>query len=244
MVAGIIAPVFILNLAVWSDSKKGLPIKSNIESGIYVHTRILVISDIRNLPVPKTNENYAFIQSIDDVCNVVVGKFTTGGREIIIYQDKNSDGKVDLAVHWLVDMKRFKYEAKPDQFCPAEKFKQMKEDILKGNRGELNPNTEGMGYMEVLMKDSTNVSKWYNGFRISMRDSDEPETDRVIYFFSDNKQRGVDMNFEVKYRNLGLAREQPLIKYAIFASGSKDPYLIQTVKNLMIKMDQFAPKTK
>ncbi|MCP4130253.1 MAG: hypothetical protein GY754_04660 [bacterium] len=240
---GIVAVLFV-KLDLWSTSatKKGMPIQSRIASGVYVHTNILRISDIRNLPIPKTNVDYAFIQSLDTICNVVVGKFTTGHKEIIIYKDKNVDGKVDIIAHWYVDRKKFKFEPDPNKFCPPEEFKKMKEQILQGTTGKLNPNEEGIQYLNVLFQDSGNIRRWYNGYLVTGLDPDDESSQRVVYFFSDNQVRGVDISFIVKYVNRGLVRESPIIKYAVYCKDTKDKYLIDTVKKLMKEAKKFGPQ--
>ena len=106
--------ILILSMVItgWSRLAKR-PIQSNIQKGQYIPKIPVKITDLRSMPIPSTNEDYAFLQSIDRETNIVIGRFGTGTREIILIKDKNSDGIVDLVVRYFVDRKRYRYSSKP-----------------------------------------------------------------------------------------------------------------------------------
>ena len=236
--------VLFLGLDLLASSTRGMPIQSGVASGNYLHTRSLRINDMKSLPVPKTNEDYAFLQSINTECCVVIGKFTKGYREIVLYMDKDVDGKVDYVVHWFVDKKMYKYESEPDKYCPPEKFKKMKADIIMGARGELNPNPEGTQFLERLFENSANIRKYGLGYRVVGLAPDDHTVERVTYYFADHTIRGVDLTFEVKYKNLQLVRESPIINFGVYCKNSQDKFLIETVKKLMKDAQQYSSKNK
>lgn len=217
------------------------PIQSNIAKGQYIPKIIVKISDLRNLPVPSTNEDYAFIQSIDDVTNIVIGNFTTGNREIILIQDKNSDGKVDLVVRYYVDKKRYRYSSKPSEEYSDEKFKKLKDNIISGKREDVTPNKEGREYIRVLEQDADRIRRWKNGFRVFMVDPDDDRFSRISFFFS-TSNHGADLVFQVKFRHQGVARISPIINYGVYCKNSKDPHLKKVTMDLIAEAKKFMPK--
>jgi len=231
--------VVMMNLSLWSTTK-GMPIQSNVEKGYYIPKIPLKIKDLRNLPVPSTNEDYAFLQSIDNDCSVVIGKFSTGMREIILIKDRNSDGKVDLVVHWFVDKKRYKYSSRPGSEYSRDKFKAIKQNIINGKKGELNPNKEGTEYIKVLEQDSDRIKRWKNGYRVRLLDADDASSERLNFFFS-TSNAGADLVFEIKYRNQGVMRISPIINYSVYCRESKDAMILETTKSLIKEASKFVP---
>ena len=238
-----ISVIFMLSLlfivSAWSRGTRG-PIQSNIKHGQYIPKIPVKISDLRNLPVPTTNENYALLQAIDKETNVVLGNFNSGSRELILIKDKNSDGKVDAVVHYYVDRKRYRYSSKPGADYPPEKFKKLKEAVLNGTQGEFFPNKEGIPYIKVLEQDADRIRRWKNGFRVFMLDPDDERFSRISFFFS-TSNRGADLVFEVKYRNQGVAKISPIINFGVYCNGSKDKYINSVTRKLVAEAKKFVP---
>ncbi len=220
-------------------SVKGKPIQSNVAKGIYVQKDILTVPKIKQLPVPSTNDNYAFYQAIDKVSNIVIGTFNSGERVITLIQDKNADGKVDTVAHYFIDLNRINLEPKPNEFCNAEKFKKYKEDIVKGNTKDISPNPEGTLYLTELLKTPSNITRNKHGFKVSRTDTDQLSKERVVYFFSYRTTTGADISFEVKYYNRGSARVSPIINIAVYCSKSKDPFAIETARKYMKEIKKY-----
>ena len=227
----LLLPIIILIMAcgVLDSAPK---IQYNVVSGKYVPSISVTIGNLRSMPVPSGNQDYAFIQSIGAEVNVVLGKFSKGEREMVLYKDTNSDGTVDFIVHWFVDRNVPRYEPKPETFCPPEKFRKMKEDIIAGIQGDVCPNKEGYEYLQALLKNPENIKKWQKGYIITKKDLDDPLTERVKYSFSDNGINGVDIVFEVVYEDRGVIKESPIINQAVYGKASKDPFLVEMVKKL------------
>ncbi len=222
----------------WSRTKR--PIQSNIARGQYIPKIPVKITDLRNLPVPSTNEDYAFIQSIDKLTNIVLGKFMSGRREIVLIQDKNADGKVDLVVQYFVDKKRYRYSSRPSAHYSKEKFRQLKDDIINGKRNGIAPNKEGRAYIKVLEQDADRIRRWKNGYRVFMLDPDDDRSARVTFFFSTSND-GADLVFEVKYRHQGVARISPIINFGVYCKNSKDPYLKKITADLIKEAKKYVP---
>ena len=218
----------------------GHPVQSNVASGDYIPHVLIKIKDLKKMPVPNTNEDYAFIQSIDNETNVVIGRFTSGQREVLLLKDKNSDGVVDLAVQYFVGKNKFKYSARPSREWPKEKFEKIKLDIINGVQGEFKPNKEGSGYIKALQKNSERVKHWKNGYRVFLMDPDDDTSERLNYFFSISSD-GADLVFEVKYRNEGVARISPVINFSVYCKDSKDAFIIEQTKKFIEDAAKFVP---
>ncbi len=238
-----ISVIVILSLlfivSAWSRGTRS-PVQSNVKQGQYIPKIPVKISDLRNLPVPATNENYALLQAIDRETNIVIGNFNSGAREIVLIKDKNSDGKVDTVVRYFVDRKIYRYSPNPGKDYPGEKFKKLKEEILNGTQGELSPNKEGIPYIKVLEQDADRIRRWKNGYRVFMLDPDDERFPRISFFFS-TSNRGADLVFEVKYRNQGVARVSPVINFGVYCNGSRDKYIISVTGKLIAEAKKFVP---
>lgn len=209
---------------------------SSVKDGVYHESKKITIGDLRLMPVPDSSQDYAFLQCIDNQCVIVVGRFTSGIPEVVMYQDKNADGKVDMIAHWYTNTnrKRYKYESRPGKKCPPEKFKKMKDQIINGKMStDLRPNTEGVNFLKVLLKRNETISKWKSGFRIVKTDVEHPSLEKVSYMLSDNNIRGVDFIIKVGYRMQGNNYVKPTIQYSVYCSNSKDKFMIETVKGLL-----------
>lgn len=235
----IVSISFFLTIIISSTSAKSKPIQSDIERGKYIPQSIVKIKTLRNLPIPSSNTDYAFYQSIRNISNIVIGKFKSGERVITLIQDKNSDGKVDIVVHLFIDLNRINRESNPSKYCSAEKFAKYKEDIINGRIEEITPNPEGISYMKSLLNYPSNIKKARHGFRISRTDIDEPTQERVSYFFSFKEISGADIVFDIKYYYRGTARISPAINYGVYCKESKDPFAIELTKKTLKEIMQF-----
>lgn len=205
------------------------PLQVSVSRGVYIHTELVALANIKKLPIPLANDDYAFYQSIGKVSNVVIGKFKTGPRHIILVSDRDANGTVDFSCAWYVDEDRIDIEPKPGDVYGPERFSQMKDEIINGQSAALSPNSEGAGYMRVLMKKPSNITRMRNGYRVSGRDPDDPTLERVSYFYSDNGVNGVDIAFHIRYYNFGTVRISPTINVGVYCKDSFDPYAVSIV---------------
>ncbi|MBN2039283.1 MAG: hypothetical protein JW864_04540 [Spirochaetes bacterium] len=223
-------------------SQKGRPIQSQIEKGTYVEQDILNPETIKWLPIPAGTVDYALYQAINNVSSVVLANFKVGERVITLIQDNNADGNVDAVTHWFIDSNRIDKETVPTAFCPAEKFKELKEIIINAKNSTVNlggknfkvsPNSFGLAEMERLLKRSSNVSKYKQGLRIKRTDPDERSLEMLVFSFSYNIQDSTaDLAFKVNYYDRGQTRVSPIINFGVYCSNSKDPFAIETVKKI------------
>ncbi|HSV96012.1 MAG TPA: hypothetical protein VLM75_03650 [Spirochaetota bacterium] len=208
------------------------PLQNNIASGKYIHNDLVTMFNVKQLPVPATNDDYAIFQSIGKVSNVIIGRFKKGARQVVLITDNDADGKVDFACVWNVDGGAVDITPKPETVYGEAQFRQMKDEIVNGKSGLVSPNPEGIAYMRVLLERTSNIIKMRNGFRVSGSDPDVVGLERVNYFFSDNGVHGADLAFEVKYNNIGQIRVIPIITVWVYCKDSSDPFVIETVKKL------------
>lgn len=213
--------------------KAGKPVQSNIAKGVYIYKELVTIATIKQLPIPSTNDDYAAYQSIGKVVNIIIGKFKLGDRSITLVTDKNADGNVDFACIWYVDQDRISVIPDPASAYSAAKFAQFKDDIINGKNDSLSPNSEGVGLLKQLMKKPSNITKAKNGYRVTSSDPDIPALERVSFYYSDNTVNGVDLVFEVKFRNMNMIRVSPIINVCVYCKDSFDSFVIETVKNLI-----------
>ena len=235
----------------YSLEKLGAP-QSHVQKGIYVPGDILSITKMKFLPIPSGTTDYAFFQSINKISTVVIGKFKIGEKEVILIQDENTDGKVDLVAHWTVDQNRIDREGAPETYCSAEDFKKLKDAIVNGKTetvvlGGINtiitPNREGMAVIEKLIKTPSNIVKYKQGLRISKIDPDELSQEMYAYSFSFNDQNGTaDLAFDIKYYYSGRQRISPIVNYGVYCLQSQDPFVIETVKKLREMAGKYLPK--
>ncbi len=207
--------------------------QTKIESGSYSPTDPIRYQKMRALPIPSSNENYAIYQSIDRVTSIVLGKFQNSEGEIDLYQDTNSDGKVDNVYIYDVLKRQVK---KLKITVTDEEFKKLKDEIFTGSNPLIGANKEGLNYVKALVKSNSElvkVSKYKRGFQALEFDSDEPSQYRTKFIYSTDIE-GAFLAFEVLFHNVGQSRVQPIIPISIFAQNSKDKY-VQTIVDELAK---------
>jgi hypothetical protein len=212
-------------------------ILTSVKEGKYEESDLLIIGRIPYLPIPSTKEDYAILQAIGKVTNVVIGRFKSGEREIVFLSDENNDGTVDRGVIYYPDTKKLAKITQPAKDYPAEQFKRMKLDIISGVSEDLTPNAEGSVYLKKLLESKSPLLRkvhFKNGFRSFINDPDDPKLHRVIFYYSNNQKAdgGVDLAFEVIYRNVGSQMIAPVVKYSVYAKGSTDPVIAEVVSDL------------
>ena len=69
--------------------------QSQTKSGKYVPSDLVTKSKLKDMPVPHALEDYALLQSIGKVTNIIIGDFKSGENKITLITDKNADGEVD-----------------------------------------------------------------------------------------------------------------------------------------------------
>lgn len=210
-------------------------IKPSSEKGRYYETDILTPAKLANLPIPLTEEDYSFLQSIGAHTCLVLGHFSTGNRSITLITDKDSDGKVDDVSTYMIDLNKLLKSPDPAKEYPAEKFAEMKRQIIEGSKADLNPNAEGLKYLKKIISENSSVAKTVkmkNGYKVYINDADKQTLYRAMFYFSDNSICGSDLVFEVRYRNVGTMNLSPAIKYSVYCKDSKDAMVCDVTKNL------------
>jgi hypothetical protein len=234
------------------SSQRGEQVQTRIEKGNYIPGELVSASNIKLLPVPFSTNDYAFYQSLKKVSNVVIGRFKTGEKEIILIQDNNVDGQVDMVAHWFIDLDRTDREGEPDKYCTAENFKKLKELIVNGKSeavmlgGQnitISPNKEAIPEMEKLLKTPSNVTKFKQGLRVKKIDTDERSKEIMLFSYSINTDDGsADLAFDIKFNQVGKSRISPVINYGVYCLKSQDPFAIETVKKLSEGSAKYLPK--
>lgn len=210
---------------------------TNVKSGTYIPTEPLGAHNLKTLIIPSSNNDYAFIQSIDRETSVVIGNFKGDKKLITLIKDENSDGKVDLVLHWYPALNNFTRENEPDKYCTAGHFRKMKEEIIQGKYNTDNPFADTLTLMDDVMKDTGNISRSKNGFRVVSMNSDKPAEERVVIYFSSNGINGNDLIFEHNFINLGQNKVKPLVKWIVYCRDSKDAYVKELVGRLYSKVE-------
>ncbi len=219
---------------VWADGiSKGKPIQYNVAKGQYIPADFVDVAKLKKMPIPATNDDYAFYQSIGKRSNIIIGRFSVEPKMITLITDLKGDGTVDHVYHWYVEENKLKKETHPEKYCSAERFARMKEDILSGKSDMTIANKDGIRYLMKLIQNQEGIRSIKNGYRVSMIDTDDPSQERVVYYYADNNYNGVDLVFEVKYYNLGLGKVSPIVNHSVYCKGSFDPFAQKIVKQLL-----------
>lgn len=228
--------VFISTSLVLAKRKQG-SITERVAHGAFVPQVAVTARDLRNLPVPNMQESYAILQCVDNYTNIIIGRFDKGDRMIVLIQDWNSDGTVDLVVYWDADRDLFNYEPHPEKKYKPERFTELKKEILEGKQKDMKPNPEGTPYLLSLLKEPTNISRWYKGFRVRYTDPDRSSFEMFIYSFSFDAN-GADLVYQVDYRYEGRAVQRPFINTSVYCYDAKDPFIIQYTRDLIKKAEK------
>ena len=226
----------LLSFSVGATTRKRAEL-SQTKYGKYIPSDIITKTKLKDLPVPQSLENYAFLQSIGKTTNIVIGDFESGENIITLITDTNADGTVDFVSEWNLELKKFREYPKPAEFITKEKFLQLKKDIFYGNYSDkLKPNREALTFLSKIMTERATrmmrVNKNNQGYMISVQDADDTKRNRLTFSFSDNGNRGKDISFEVVYRVVGEYDVIPVIRYGVFCKNSFDPYVLEIINDI------------
>jgi hypothetical protein len=219
-------------------------IQSSVKEGRYEESDTLIVGRLPYLPIPSSKEDYAILQAIGSVTNIVIGNFKSGERKVIFISDTNADGTVDSGAIYYPDTKKLAKITQPAKDYPADLFKKMKLEIINGVSEDLTPNAEGSVYLKKLLESKSGLLRkvhYRNGYRTFINDPDDPKLHRVIFYYSNNQKAngGVDLAFEVVYRNVGSQMIAPIVKYSVYAKGSTDPVIAEVVNDLFAVTTKF-----
>jgi hypothetical protein len=215
---------------------KRKPVQSQVASGVYVPADVITRLKLKDMPIPSSGQDYALYQSIGAVTNVVIAEFRSGLNRLTLASDTNSDGEVDILVYWYADSRKFRDVSRPGEVISKERFLEMKKAIVAGVNSDIHPNPEGVPFLKRLVLEretkTMRIAKSRNGYVITLQDPDDQGRNRILFSFSNNGINGVDLNFDVIYRNVGENSMAPVIRQCVFASGSRDPFAKQIVEEL------------
>jgi hypothetical protein len=238
----IIILILFFLIPVLLSSQNKIDIVTEIESGTYVQDDLVTVEKLRLLPVPKSKNNYAFFQSIDNKSNIIIGNFNANESMILLIQDSNADGKVDIVASWYPGTKKQVIESDPGEFCTIDKFKILKEVIFNGKTEKIilgrkdliiKPNPQGISRYEQIINGESNIVKYKQGLRVTLIDPDDRTKEMEVYSYSQNdSDKSADVTFKIIYSYKGNNRVNPIINFSIYCSKSHDPFVIETVKQL------------
>ncbi|HEY1407140.1 MAG TPA: hypothetical protein VF857_11070, partial [Spirochaetota bacterium] len=203
----------------------------------YQETDLITAGKLRYLPIPLGKENYAFLQSVGKVSNIVVGFFKEGEHRIVWISDENGDGTVDTGAIYFPDTGKIaRIQNLGTEYSP-ETFKKMKLEIITSEKSDLTLNPEGSIYLKKIIESKSNLVKkirFKNGYRAFVNDPDDPNNHRVIFYYSNNEKAegGSDLAFEVRFHNNGSQMIRPVITYNVYCKDSVDPVVIDVVNDL------------
>jgi hypothetical protein len=239
--------MFLVSISVITGTSRSKNVQTKIKSGNYIEDELMTNRRLQNLPIPISNENYAFIQSIGNVTNVVIANFAEGQHIITWIQDENADATVDQVVYYYPETNKFRVEPNPEEVYSAENFKKVKTDILNGVQGEIYPNREGIPPLKKLLEntsDKIEVQKTKNGYRVRIPDADIKSTTRITFLYSNNRAEGYDFVVDVEYHNVRETLIAPIIRRSIYCKNSNDPLIKEVTQDLLDFTAKYYPFTQ
>lgn len=227
-----------------SATTRAKAIQTKIKSGVYIPQDLISKRRMMNLPIPESNENYAFLQSFLETTNIIIGNFAEGEKVITWIQDANADGKVEQVIYYYPELGKFKEAPNPQELYSEEKFKDLKIAILNGKQGEINPNREGIPPLKNLIEknsDKIEVQKNKNGYVVRIPDVDDVTRTRITFMYSNNRVKGYDLVFEVEYHNVRETLVAPVIKHCVYCKNSVDPVIKEYAQDLLDHTAKYYP---
>ncbi len=213
--------------------------QSRIQSGYYLPSQPLTVKYLRHMPIPSANEDYALLQSLENRTTVVLGKFSTGNRRLVIIQDNDADEVVDRMAVWFVDRDSWEHKPRPAKEYPKDKFRELKKSILEGTHENLGKGVVGIDRILELSKNPQNVRRWRTGYEVYKVDPDHKGKIRLNFAISDNTPRGADMVYVVNYVYLGNVRIVPVISKWVYCKNSSDPYILEKASEIVKSIREY-----
>lgn len=191
---------------------------------------------LKFFPVPEDNRNYFFLQSINNVTQIIIGDFTQPEKRIVLITlaDDYTTIKSVTEYNPVTDEIRF-MERSESRFFPSD-VNRLKRDIITGAiyKSNYTDNMQSLDTLESVLKrqDSKSILPDVYGFSVKFADVDERKKHSAIFSYG-KTIRGYYLLFKTEfYRESFTSTRIPILHYSVYCKETNDPVIRETVENL------------
>ena len=192
---------------------------------------------LKLFPVPKDNKNYFFLQSVENITQIVIGDFSISTSKKIILITLGKDFNTIKSVTEYDPVKKITSVRKESasRFFTTDITK-LKKDIITGTMfsGNFADKMKSYDSLEEVFKrnEATNVLPDTYGFNIKLMEVDEPFKAMAVYTFG-KSETGYYLQFKTDYYRMNdRTTIIPVLRYSVYCKDTNDPVIADLVEKL------------
>lgn len=191
---------------------------------------------LKLFPVPEDGRNYFFLQSIDDVTQIVIGDFMQGEKRIVLINLGSDYNTIKSVVEYQPRTKKLLRKKDSESKFFTTDVAKLKRDIISGAIFKNNSTDDMKSYdlLEPVFRenDAGRVFPDVYGFSVKLSEIDQENRYSAMFTFG-NAAQGYYLQFKTMYYiKTSTTEMKPVLKYSVYCKNTRDPVVKEYVENL------------
>lgn len=192
---------------------------------------------LKLFPVPQDHRNYFFLQSIQDLTQIVIGDFSRSDNKRLILITLGSDfNTIKSVIEYQPDKKSLRLRKESESPFFTRDIARLKKDIITGTLFNDNHSDKMKSYdaLEMIFKknDATTVLPDTYGFTVKLTEVDEINKPMALFTFG-KSETGYYLQFRTEYYRINSGNTvTPILRYSVYCKDTNDPTVRELVEEL------------
>jgi len=191
---------------------------------------------LKLFPVPEDGRNYFFLQSIDDMTQIVIGDFMQGEKRIVLINLAGDYNTIKSVIEYQPRTKKLLRRKHSESKFFTTDIAKLKKDIISGSIFKNNSTDDMRSYdsLEPVFRenDAGRVFPDVYGFNVKVSEVDHENRYSAMFTFG-KASRGYYLQFKTLYYIKTATTEmKPVLKYSVYCKNTHDPVIQEYVENL------------
>ncbi len=204
---------------------------------------------LKLFPVPKDHRNYFFLQSIDNMTQILIGDFSKNDKKKIILITLGEDfNTIKSVLEYEPDNRSLRKRKETESQFFNKDIAKLKKDIITGALFNDSHADKMKSYdaLEMIFKknEATTVLPDTYGFTIKLTEVDEINRPMALFTFG-RSETGYYLQFRTEYYRINARNTiTPILRYSVYCKDTNDPVVKDLVEELFKIREPAANRTR
>lgn len=200
-------------------------------------------------PVPHDHRNYFFLQSVDNITQIVIGDFSKNDKKKLILITLGDDyNTIKSVVEYEPDKKSLRKRKESESQFFTTDIAKLKKDIITGALFNNSHADRMKSYdaLEMIFKknEATTVLPDTYGFTVKLTEVDELNRPMALFTFG-RSETGYFLQFRTEYYRINARNTvNPVLRYSVYCKNTNDPVIKDLVEELFKIREPIANRTR
>jgi hypothetical protein len=191
---------------------------------------------LKLFPVPEDGRNYFFLQSIDNMTQIVIGDFMQGEKRIVLINLGSDYNTIKSVIEYQpVTKKLLRKKDSESKFFTTDIAK-LKREIISGSIFKNNSTDDMKSYpsLESVFRenDAGRVFPDVYGYSVMLSEVDQENRYSAMFTFG-KAAAGYYLQFKTLYYiKTSTTEMKPVLQYSVYCKDTHDPVIMEYVENL------------